>query len=278
MMYSNTYVSCRAVKEGPIKRRKLLKKIREDVCAGAEKSEVKAAFAEALKKLVSKGKVTVEKNDDGKDIVSKAKRKSGDKRKHEEVKKDEDAQGDEKKAKVEEPTSTGAQNAEESQKGVPCEGNPSGITRLFLGNLPWKVTAEKLNNAFYNSATHFKWITDKESGMFYGTCFIEVDTPKNAALCVAMDGEKLMGRPIKIQYSPARPDDIWPPEESTDNPNFGPKRPSAAKKNNKITVGPPETPQPEGCEKLFMGNLSYNIDDDTIVKFFKDCGEIRDIR
>jgi hypothetical protein len=29
---------------------------------------------------------------------------------------------------------------------------------------------------------------------------------------------------------------------------------------------------PTGCKKLFMGNLSYNIDDDTIVDFFKDCG------
>ena len=151
---------------------------------------------------------------------------------------------------------------------------------LFLGNLPWKINIEKLNNAFYGCVTHAKWITDKESGMFYGTCFVEVDTSENAAACVAMDGEKLMGRPVKIQYSPARPDAEWPPADGlVDNPNFaggGVK----AKKTSKIgKVGPPETPQPEGCCKLFMGNLSYSIDDDTIVKFFKDCGgEVRDIR
>lgn len=30
--------------------------------------------------------------------------------------------------------------------------------------------------------------------------------------------------------------------------------------------------------KLFAGNLSYNIDDATIVDFFKDCGELVGLR
>ena len=36
--------------------------------------------------------------------------------------------------------------------------------------------------------------------------------------------------------------------------------------------------KPEGCNKLFMGNVAYEIDDDTICNFFKDCGEIVGLR
>ena len=36
--------------------------------------------------------------------------------------------------------------------------------------------------------------------------------------------------------------------------------------------------KPEGCRKLFIGNLSYEIDDETIVDFFKDCGTLTGLR
>lgn len=34
---------------------------------------------------------------------------------------------------------------------------------------------------------------------------------------------------------------------------------------------------PNACERLFCGNLSWDIDDDTIKEFFKDCGTINDV-
>ena len=33
-----------------------------------------------------------------------------------------------------------------------------------------------------------------------------------------------------------------------------------------------------GCRNLFAGNLSYEIDDDTVRDFFKECGDIEAIR
>ena len=38
------------------------------------------------------------------------------------------------------------------------------------------------------------------------------------------------------------------------------------------------TEKPPGCRKLYCGNLSYNIDDDTMCEFFKECGEIVGLR
>lgn len=36
--------------------------------------------------------------------------------------------------------------------------------------------------------------------------------------------------------------------------------------------------KPEGCRKLFMGNMSYEIDDDTIIEFFKPAGVLTGLR
>lgn len=83
-----------------------------------------------------------------------------------------------------------------------------------------------------------------------------------------MDKSKLKGRPLKIYYCPPRPGDVWPP--------VGGGGRGRAQDN-----GPPRrerTPKPEGSRKLFIGNLSYNIDDETIVDFFKDCGELTGLR
>ena len=40
----------------------------------------------------------------------------------------------------------------------------------------------------------------------------------------------------------------------------------------------PKSMKPEGCKKLFMGNLSFDIDDDTVVAFFKSCGNMVGLR
>jgi nucleolin len=153
----------------------------------------------------------------------------------------------------------------------PCKGNPQGVTRLFLGNLPLTVDAASLGDFLPRTVTHIKWITDKATGKFYGSAFVEMDSPTSAAEAVAMAGSQLMGRPIKINFAPARPGDVWPPEKkvvsgggggggiaggSTTGGQAGGKGIKALRE------------KPENCVKLFIGNLSYDIDDDGIRNFF----------
>lgn len=71
-------------------------------------------------------------------------------------------------------------------------------------------------------------------------------------------------RPLKIYYCPPRPGDVWPPE------NDG--RGGSSKPASRVQE------KPEGCRKLFVGNLSYEIDDDTIVEFFKPAGVLTGLR
>lgn len=146
--------------------------------------------------------------------------------------------------------------------------NPDRITRLFCGNLNKKITEEQLKNAI-SGIVYIKWIIDKTSKEFYGSSFLEMKDPESAANAVQMDKSKVMGRPLKVYYCPPKPGDVWPPVNSgsggsTSNSAFIQRRQS--------------TPKPEDCKKIFCGNLSYEIDDDTMVKFFEGCGEIVGLR
>ena len=152
-------------------------------------------------------------------------------------------------------------------KNAPCKGNTMGITRLFLGNLPFAVDETGLKD-FLSPAivTHIKWITDKETGRFYGSAFIEMKNSQDAAIAVTTKKDtQLMGRAIRINYAPARPGDIWPPKTTvqtgagTNNSKGGQAGGSGIKAMRE---------KPADCVKMFVGNLSYEIDDDAITKFF----------
>lgn len=138
--------------------------------------------------------------------------------------------------------------------------NPGGVTRLFLGNLPFAVDEDTLQEHFSNSITHINWITDNETGKFYGSAFVEVKNAIAASDAVALAGEKLMGRPLKVNYAPARPGDQWPPEEKITTGGL------KSKQGRKGPAGMTSAKPPD-CVKLFLGNLSYEITDESLTKF-----------
>lgn len=163
------------------------------------------------------------------------------------------------------------EEASPEEKNKPCQGNPSGATRLFLGNLPFAVDEASLEAFLPAHVTHIKWITDKETGKFYGSAFIEMDTSISAAKAVAMAGSQLMGRPLKVNFAPSRPGDIWPPVKKVIS---GGSTGQAGGSGIKAMSEKPET-----CTKLFAGNCSYEIDDDAITKFFGNVeSEVKAVR
>ena len=155
-------------------------------------------------------------------------------------------------------------------KNNPCRGNPSGCTRLFLGNLAFAISEPTLNTHLNNTITHVKWITDKTTGKFYGSAFVEMRNSKDAAKALKeSNGSLLMGRPLKINYAPPKPgeESDWPPKSKVITggklANAGGNGGQAGGKGLKAM-----SVKPEGCTKLFIGNLSYEIDDEAITKFF----------
>lgn len=169
------------------------------------------------------------------------------------------------------PTSSATQHKKPTNtKNSVSKDNPQGITRLFLGNLPFAVDEATLE-AFLPGLTHIKWITDKETGKFYGSAFCEMDTSKTAAAAVRKTGSQLMNRPVKINYAPARPGDQWPPSEKITKGGSSSTRPAGGSGMRSV--------KPDQCCKLFLGNLSYEIDDDSLMKFFGNVdAEVKAIR
>jgi nucleolin len=162
-------------------------------------------------------------------------------------------------------------------KNKPCPSNPQGITRLFLGNLPYSITDSTLNDHLNSTITHIKWITDKNTGKFYGSAFCEVRNSRDAAKAVTeINGTKVMGRPIKINYAPmqAGQEKDWPPKQRVIT---GGKVANAGQAGGEGIKA--MSVKPEGCCKLFIGNLSYELDDDGITKFFMAVdAEIKAVR
>jgi nucleolin len=180
--------------------------------------------------------------------------------------------------------SNGSPTANTTQKNAPCKGNSQGVTRLFLGNLPFAVDETALET-FIPGMTHVKWITDKATGKFYGSAFVEMSNSTTASHAVAKAGSLLLDRPVKINFAPALPGDKWPPEKrvvtggatATASVNVNAANTNSARAGGKGLSA--MSAKPDNCLKLFIGNLSYDIDDDGITKFFASVdAEVKAVR
>jgi len=273
-----------------------VKKLRKMVLLSLQIEEsdkaAKKFFKKAIQNMEENGKVKLDVNGTISILGSKKKkkrrgstdeddRKSKKKRKEKKRQKTDD---DASKTKYDEGDDDGEEKRNEEvhqrhmaaglEKNAPCKGNPQGVTRLFLGNLPFSVDESSLNAFLPGEVTHIKWITDKESGKFYGSAFIEMDNSASAADAVAMAGSKLIGRPIKINLAPARDGDTWPPVKKVISGGRSGGGGQAGGTGVKAMSA-----KPDNCLKLFIGNLSYDIDDEGIIKFFANVdAEVKAVR
>jgi len=102
-------------------------------------------------------------------------------------------------------------------------------------------------------------VNDKNTGKFSGRGFITFESTTAASAALAKNGEDMGGRPIRIEISTPRAE-------------------TGAPRSAKAFEPRPPSEKPEGCTTTFLGNLSFDIDDDKVKEFFKACGEIVAIR
>jgi len=279
--------------EEPLKVKKLRKQVLLSLQQDESSKSAKKTFKHTVQRLEEEGDLLLDADGTVK-LSKKRKHKEEKKSKKKKKKKSKDASeqdttddkviqqeqehGDDASDDSQQPPHDESSNNAKN-KNNPCKGNPQGVTRLFLGNLPFAVDETSLE-AFIPGLTHVKWITDKETGKFYGSAFVEMSTSLAAADAVAKAGSQLMGRSIKINFAPARPGDPWPPQQKV---VLG----GGASGGNKQTTGGQAggsgiksmSAKPENCVKLFIGNLSYDIDDEGITKFFANVdAEVKAVR
>lgn len=218
-------------------------------------------IAKKVKKLEAKAADADGDADGDADESPKKEKKKSKKEKKEKKRKaesdDESEEEEVKKAKVEEAPAPAAAAA-------PAGGaaNPDQLSKCFLGNLSYDIDDDQAKEYFKDCGEiiDIYWLTDKETGKFFGSGFITFSEPAGAAAAVAKAGEDLLGRPLKIEFAKPKP---------------GGDKPRTPKK---VYEQKPLSAKPEGCLTVFCGNLSYDIDDDSCKAFFKDCGEISKIR
>jgi RNA recognition motif-containing protein len=101
------------------------------------------------------------------------------------------------------------------EKAPAIPENPGNVTRLLLKNMcRKKMTKEALLEAF-PQISHIVWKTDRKSGDFLGSAWVEMKTPDDAARAVAQDGHfRMFGRIMGICFQPPNPKDVWPPQGS----------------------------------------------------------------
>src|SRR5260370_15998294 len=79
--------------------------------------------------------------------------------------------------------------------------------KLFVGNLPYSVTSERLQEAFaqFGTVTSSKVIVDRETGRSRGLALLEMETDDmGAAAMQAMNGALLDGRSIAVREAVER--------------------------------------------------------------------------
>jgi ribosomal protein S14 len=96
----------------------------------------------------------------------------------------------------------------------PPAPNPDGVTRLLLKNMCRKNMDEATLMEAIPGITHIVWRTDRKTGQFFGSGWVEMATPEDAAVAVGMSGKRVLGRPIYISYQAPDGKDAWPPASS----------------------------------------------------------------
>ena len=74
--------------------------------------------------------------------------------------------------------------------------------KLFVGNLPYSVTSERLSEAFsqFGTVTSSKVIVDRETGRSRGFGFVTMGSPAEGQAAIqALNGQDCEGRPLRVR-------------------------------------------------------------------------------
>jgi len=106
--------------------------------------------------------------------------------------------------------------------------------KLYVGNLPYSVTDESLNQIFseVGEVVSAKVITYRDTGRSKGFGFIEMASDDLALQAIEkMNGTELEGRPLKVNE--ARPMESRPPRDSGGSDDSGDSGDSGGGRNNR---------------------------------------------
>lgn len=132
--------------------------------------------------------------------------------------------------------------------------------KIFVGNLPFSVDSAQLAETFSNAGTveMVEVIYDKLTGKSRGFGFVTMSTVEEVEAAVDMfSGYELQGRPMRVNSGPPPSRDGPPPRRFRNESGGGGS---------------------DAGNRVFVGNLSWSVDDQSLQSFFGEFGRVVDAR
>ena len=167
-----------------------------------------------------------------------------------------------RKAEDEEEESTTASPEPETKKAKTEEVSSEPAT-LFVGRLSWNIDDAWLQREFekYPGVTSARVISDRATGRSKGYGYVDFESKTVAEKALEeMQGAELDGRPINVDLSTSKPKSQNPSDRSNDR----------ASKYGDAKSEPSDT--------LFIGNLSFDSNRDSVQEFFAEYGPVLGVR
>ncbi|CAN6331173.1 unnamed protein product [Urochloa humidicola] len=131
-----------------------------------------------------------------------------------------------------------------SNNPVIAEHREQNIKKVYVGGIPYYSSEDDIRSFFEvcGSITAIDCMTFPESGKFRGIAILTFKTDAAAQRALAMDGADMGGFYLKIQ----------PYKQNREKEDFAPKL-------------------IEGYNRIYVGNLPWDITEDDLKKFFSEC-------
>jgi hypothetical protein len=114
------------------------------------------------------------------------------------------------KRKAEQTTSTDDDDLSSKKLKPDTDTNHLCKDRIFLARLPLTVTKTKLQELL-GEVELVHWLSDKNSGAFYGSCIVQLKSVQDAKKAVKLGADSLKLEKKKLKVSFCREDPSWPP-------------------------------------------------------------------
>ncbi|XP_076883654.1 uncharacterized protein LOC143532496 isoform X2 [Bidens hawaiensis] len=130
---------------------------------------------------------------------------------------------------------------------------PSESKTLFMGNLSFSIEKSHIVDFFKDTAEVVEVRFAKKNGRLAGYGYVDFASPDAAQKALKLNGELLLERAVKLDLGKK-------------------KDPSNGQTFETANLAPSDS------KTLFIGNLSYSVEESHIVDFFKDTAEVVEVR
>ena len=136
----------------------------------------------------------------------------------------------------------------------PAPAGEGELNRIFVGNLPFKMTEDWLKQTIESAGTvkDIDWLMHADTGKWKGSVFCTMESAAEASAAAAsLNGKDVEGRPMKVEVAT-------------------PKK-AASGRTPVLEENPPS-------ENVFLGNLSWSVTEEALRALFEPCGAISRIK